>query len=249
MGYSAYASHDYSTASLMFDAAVAEDLRRFGATADKPALLFMRLENKDQDVLASKIIRDLIQVMEDLLRDYNTRLGAVNVTLDDVRTHFLQPVISSPDVHKRAMVTAFISFVAEWGYRSRLIELVENGSREPFFLHLFRGCLLFESLLKESVRRPRTVQETLGNAIQRLHRELGVPNNLVIRADLFDRDVLSQVTSTLTIAQTVELTGKSRNTLGHTLVWETPSLDRARYDLLVKTIASACIHAVSTTYR
>lgn len=130
MGYSAYASHDYPTASLMFDAAVAEDVRLFNANSDKPALLFMRLEDKDQDVLASKIIRDLIQVMEDLIRDYNARVGAVTVTLDEVRAHFLRPVISSTDVHKRAMVTAFISFVAEWGYRSRLIELVDNGSRE-----------------------------------------------------------------------------------------------------------------------
>lgn len=41
----------YPAASLLFDAAVAEDIKKFGPTADKPALLFMRLEDKDQEVL------------------------------------------------------------------------------------------------------------------------------------------------------------------------------------------------------
>jgi hypothetical protein len=143
-----------------------------------------------------------------------------------------------------------ISFVAEWRYRSRLIDIVKKGSREPFFLHLFRGCLLFESLLKESVRQPRTnSRETLGGALRRLYVELGIPNNMSTSADLFDRDVLNHVTSTLTMPQVIEYTGKSRNTVGHTLVWETPSLTKSKYDDLVKTIASACLHAISTTHR
>ena len=234
----------------MFDAAVAEDLKRWGQDADKPALLFMRLEDKGQDVLATPIVRDIIRSVEQLVADYNNRVGASRISLDEIRMYFLKPTISSPDEHRRAIVTAFISFVAEWKYRSRLIALIENGSREPFFLHLFRGCLLFESILKESVRSPRSQpKETIGSSIQRLHRDLQVSNNLVIGAELFDRDVLKHIVPGLNVEQAIQYTGKSRNTLGHSLVWETPSLDKRRYDLLVEVIASACIHAMSTTYR
>jgi hypothetical protein len=55
MGYAAFASHDYPAASLLFDAAVAEDIKKFGPTADKPALLFMRLEDKHQEVLVDRV--------------------------------------------------------------------------------------------------------------------------------------------------------------------------------------------------
>jgi hypothetical protein len=105
--------------------------------------------------------------------------------------------------------------------------------------------------LKESERNRRSpaVKETLGHALQRLHRELSVSNNLAISAGLFDQDVLAHIVPNLTIEQAILYTGKSRNTLGHTLVWETPSLDRPTYDLLVEVIAIASLHAISTTYR
>src|SRR4051794_36748922 len=112
MGYAAFASHDYPTASLMFDAAVDEDIRSFGVATDKPALLFMRLEDNNQAVLASKIIQDIINTANELINDYNSRLGHALIDLDGLRRLFLTPIVSSNDVHKRPLVTAFISFIA-----------------------------------------------------------------------------------------------------------------------------------------
>jgi len=44
----------------------------------------------------------------------------------------------------------------EWDYRSTLIELRPgDGTAEPFFIHLFRGCVLFESLLKANPKDNR----------------------------------------------------------------------------------------------
>ena len=43
----------------------------------------MRLEDKDQQVLASQIVRDIIKIADELLSDYNLRSGAVMITLDD----------------------------------------------------------------------------------------------------------------------------------------------------------------------
>jgi hypothetical protein len=250
MGYAAFASHDYPTASLMFDAAVAEDLRYWGhsTATGKPALLFMRLKDEDQHAFASEIIRDIIQALETLLQDYDGRPDAVPLSLDELRVHFFDRFIGSPEEHKRTLVTAFISFVAEWKYRSRLMGLVQQGSREPFFLHLLRGCVLFETILKESpfmLKNPGTLE----NAISRASGKLGVSSRLKINAGSFDKRVLQEIKPNMSAGQAVEYAAKSRNTLGHSLAWETPSLNKTTYDLLVEIIASACIHAISTTYR
>ncbi len=101
MGYAAFASHDYATASLLFDAAVAEDIKKYGATADKPALHFIRLEDKDQEVWASQIIKNIIVTVEELLCGYKKRNGAMPITLGDLQTRFIKPILSSSDEHKR----------------------------------------------------------------------------------------------------------------------------------------------------
>lgn len=219
MGYAAFASHDYPSASLFFDAAVAEDIRRYGNAADKPALEFMRLENtQQQPVLASQIIRAITATAQRLIDSYNQKSGAHRISLDEFRFHFLRPVVASPNEHKRALVTAFISFVAEWDYRSRLINLFDLGSREPFFLHLFRGCLLLESMLKEDPQNRVPPNTPLGNALQLLFRQLGISANIVTRATDFDGEVLQplRALSTVSTADAIELTAKARNTLGHT---------------------------------
>ncbi len=164
MGYAAFASHDYPTASLFFDAAVAEDLQNYPGRLDSPALLFMELSDNMPDgtpVLGTEIVTQIKAGIDILIADYNTRTGARPVTLDELRTFFLRPIITSGQPHTRTLVTALISFIAEWRYRARLINLFEHGSREPFFLHLLRGCVLFESLLKGQTRKALT-RNTLG---------------------------------------------------------------------------------------
>ena len=249
MGYAAFASHDYPGASLFFDAAVAEDVKKFGPTADKPALFFMRLEDKDQEVLASQVIQEIIATANELVDDYNARLGAQPISFAELRTHFLRPIISSLVNHKRTLITAFISFIAEWKYRALLIDLIQHGSREPFFLHIFRGCLLFESILKENPLRsipPGTA--TLGTALQLMFKELRIPANLTIKPSSFDNEV-QNLTAAMPTTAAIQMTGKIRNTLAHSLAWPSTSLDQQKYNLLIKNIAAACIHAISTLYR
>jgi hypothetical protein len=161
----------------------------------------------------------------------------------------LKPIISSQDDHKRTLITAFISFIAEWKYRAQLIDLIEHGSREPFFLHIFRGCLLFESIVKENPLRPVPPgTATLGNALQLMFSELRIPASLVIKSSDFDAEVRN-LTPAMPTTAAIQMTGKIRNTLGHNLAWPSTSLDQQKYNLAVKNIAAACIHAISTLYR
>jgi hypothetical protein len=250
MGYAAFASHDYPTASLFFDAAVAEDLHNYSGRLDSPAMLFMELSDNMPNgtlVLGTEIVAQIKASATLLIADYNARTGARQVTLDELRTFFLRPIITSGQPHTRTLVTALISFIAEWRYRAQLISLFEHGSREPFFLHLLRGCVLFESLLKGQTKKPLT-QDTLGRILQRdLLAELGIAN-VQVGADNFN-DVVAGLGPNMSIEATINSTAQARNTLGHNLVWTVADLNANTYDLLMKNIASACIHAASTLYR
>jgi hypothetical protein len=251
MGYAAFASHDYPTASLFFDAALAEDLQNYPGRLDSPAMLFMQLSDNMPDgtpVLGTEIVTQIKADIDILIADYNARTGARQVTLDELRTFFLGPIITSGQPHTRTLVTALISFIAEWRYRARLINLFEHGSREPFFLHLFRGCLLFESLLKGQTKKVPT-HNTLGDILRLdLLAELGLAN-VQVGANNFNNDVVAGLGPNMSIEATINSTGKARNTLGHNLVWMVADLNAGTYDLLMKNIASACLHAISELYR
>jgi hypothetical protein len=246
MGYAAFASHDYTAASLFFDAAVEEDLTNYPGRDDSPALLFMQLDPTGAPTLAQQIIANVVEDLTALVRDYNGRTGAHAFTLNRLRLKFLRPIIHSPDRHRRALVTTLISFTAEWRYRRRLISLMEHGSREPFFLHLFRGCLLFESLLKSQTRVPLS-RNTLGDILRYVLRaELELSNPQVRENDF--NNVVTALTPNMAIEATINSAGKARNTLGHNIVWATTNLNTQTYDLLAKNIAAACLHVVSKLY-
>jgi hypothetical protein len=146
MGIAAFASHDYQTATFFFDAAVSEDVRHYPGDNNKPALLFMHLDNKTEQQAAKQVVDIVVRRLETALDDYAKRKGCKSLTVDDVRKHFLNH-LSRP--HLRTLTATFISFLAEWDYRLQMIDLAQDVSREPFFTHLFKGCLLFESLLKD----------------------------------------------------------------------------------------------------
>jgi hypothetical protein len=60
-----------------------------------------------------------------------------------------------------------------------MIDLGDAGSNEPFLTHLLRGCLLFESLLKENPSDPVTSKTSdLEALLRRLGKHLGVKGTI-----------------------------------------------------------------------
>lgn len=200
--------------------------------------------------------------LEELLADYNTRDGNAQLTLDEVRKSFLEP--DKPNW--RSLATSLISFVLEWKDRGQWLDLRPGlGTTEPFFLHLFKGCLLFESLLKEN---PRVIPRgnTLGMVLCELSCELVGKVNCDIHVikgkkkskwrktcwDISESD-LKQLIDDLpdhgrSIEETITLTGRLRNTLGHNLGWVV-DMDRGKYDCLVRTVGASCLHVIARLYR
>jgi hypothetical protein len=200
--------------------------------------------------------REIVQMILSRLRRaieiYNERAAdctAPPMSDSIVREHFLRPQMRHREKARRTLITTFISFLAEWDYRSQMIDLSARGSKEPFFTHLFRGCLLFESLLKNSKTARNKKLSTLGALLHDTHfkQRLGI-GKITTGSDNFGTVVRSLQRQDRSIQSAIQCTAQARNTLGHNLVWATQSLGRKKYDLLANSIVSSCLHAIATLY-
>ena len=246
MGIAAFASHDYQTAAFFFDAAASEDLKL--PNPDRwPAHLFMYLNDRKTEQAARDIVQMIVKKLRRTMKNYNKRDDAVPLTVPMVRKHFLRPQMKHAKTHHRTLVTTFISFLAEWDYRSRMIGLHDAGSKEPFFTHLFRGCLLFESLLKANEAKP-PAKHTLGKMLQHdFAAEFCLPSKFDASDTNFGKHVRA-IMPEQPIPVATECTASARNALGHNLIWAAQPLDQKAYDLLAHNIACCCLHAIAKLY-
>jgi len=243
MGIAAFASHDYQTATFFFDAAVAEDVRNYAKNNNTPALLFMRLDKTDQGQAAKQIVDILVDRLSIALSDYAARKGSKPLSLDNVRDYFLDH-LKRP--RQRTLTATFISFLAEWDYRLQMIDLARDVSREPFFTHLFRGCLLFECLLKEKASNSGK-SKTLGPLVNDQLKALSIGKQIKTKSSGLGA-ILQQLRPNQQLQTSIQCTAQTRNKLGHNLVWAATSLNRSNYDLLARNIAASCLHAIACLY-
>jgi hypothetical protein len=189
--------------------------------------------------------------IEDAIADYNSRdrpLGISDLELLHIRQSFFTPALTRGRANWRSLATTFISYFLEWDYRARLLDLrVGDGTAEPFFLHLFKGCVLFESLLKANPKNVPT-GSTLGQVLNYLSRELGIPSGLQIGNTTFPFIVRDLSISDDKIETAVRFAGRIRNTIGHDLGWGA-NFDRPQYDMLASMVACSCLHAIACLYR
>lgn len=130
---------------------------------------------------------------------------------------------------------------------------ITPGTFEPFYIHLFKGCLLFESLLKENLADPWSPpsprENTLGKALEKYSTKLGSGVNLgqnISGPDL--TTILSDLKSAdNSIWTAIRFTARLRNTLGHNLGWDN-GLIKGEYFRLFQMVASSCIHVVANLY-
>jgi hypothetical protein len=250
----AFQVHDYETAAFYIDAAVSDDLRAADergddrSTVSTPAILFFLIDESVPEQASIDLVKILRSRFESTIARYNQRIG-VNLrtlTFSDIQNTFLRPATTKGSEHLRTLVTAFISFILEWEQRSRLLELrTEPGTAEPFFLHLFKGCVLFESLLRAKDSKSRN---KLDDVLSALHSDLGFTTPPKIGPSDFQTIVNALTTDDDSIFSAIKQTGRIRNATGHNLGWAV-SLNGHQYTHLAKAVASSCLHALACLYR
>jgi hypothetical protein len=255
LGSAAYLLNDFESVAFFLDAAVTEDItKNVDPQKHTPAIKFMLLEGDSNEQAAFRLVRDSQARMQRSINIYNGfsehKSGSENLTIPILRTKFLEKIFSH-DKKWKSIVTTMISFGLEWDYRNQLFDLrPSQGTNEPFFLHLFKGCLLFESLLKNNPNHPvhlSTRETNLGKILQLLHDKLGIDHDLPI-SDIELPTILTNLTTPDdSLQKAIQFTGWLRNTLGHDLGWDVV-LDKLQYQQLFEKVIASCLYAIACLY-
>jgi len=255
IGIAAFMMQEHELAAFFFDAATSEDLRAGADPIDNstPSLRYILVEGEAPEQAARQLVLVNQARIEELIKNYNERTGkhplrVPDLTMEELRRRFLRPAISPGNENLRSLATTLISFCTSWDFRNMLFDIRPiRGTAEPFFLHLFKGCVLFESLLKANLTNPPRLESTLGNAIHHLHNELGVPLNMNFGNTIFPAVIADLAGADNSIQTAISFTGRIRNTLGHNLGWDV-ALDKIQYHQLFRMVSSSCFHAIACLY-
>lgn len=261
IGITSYLLHDYRTAIYFFDAAVQEDLNA-GAepkTNPKPSTHFLMLEGGAERQAGKKITEYTETKVQRALDYYNAISGKVKkepLTLDNLRENFIYySLVNKNQSGLRTLVTSFIVFCVEWDYRNEHFELeiAEKTSSAPFFLHIFEGCLLFESLLRnkpepkpsgntlDSLLNNEDIKTKLNLDFRELKEKINKPNqsNSYTIEDL--TDYINGYDNS--IEKALHITYVARNVLGHNLGWD-KNIKQNEYQTLCFIILSSCLYTI-----
>jgi hypothetical protein len=253
MGMAAYRIHDFQSAIYYIDATLSEDLKNIPTNPDTPPRLFLRLEGEDDRQAAKDIVQGAQETVEEYINLYNqilkeSKLKTPLLNIDDVRSGLLRPAVSSDNPDIRSLASTFITFLLEFKYRDFQLNLrTEPGTNEPFFIHLFKGCLLFESLLKNNPTK-KIQGTTLSPVLRELRKELDLPKDFSL-GNVQLPQVLDEILNVDDrISTAILTTGRLRNTIGHNMGWSTQLLPE-QYTHSFLLIGISCLHTIATLYR
>jgi hypothetical protein len=255
LGIASFLVYEHELAAFFFDAAVTEDFRAGAHPVNNPtpALRFIQVEGDPQEQAARPLVQHTEARITELINDYNIRPGCLanigELNLPLVREKFLQPAVLPGRDNWRSLATTLISYSLEWDFRNTLLDIRPlQGTAEPFFLHLFKGCVLFESLLKgnPTVPLPPNIT-TLGAALQNLHQLIGIPQNINIGHTDLPIILLELANADDSLQTAMQFAGRIRNTIGHNLEWVV-DLNKQQYHRLFRMVSSSCLHAINSPY-
>lgn len=227
----AYVAGDFERALAFMDAAVEEDRRLHGAQwRNVPSGLFFRLQPEEKNQFARQVVKQVTEILQTQLAQV-TAIGGPALTLNDLTTKLIEPALDAT-AELRSVVTALFTFLLEYSSRLSDLRLVPQaaGTGEPAYLHLFKGALLFETLLKTSqVGQPlvaANARATLGDLLcsPAVYHPLGFaapPQGP--GGDTFD-DVLQLIEDERAAGhpfheRVIHATWGIRNKTGHSLAW------------------------------
>jgi hypothetical protein len=230
LGVASYIAEDFERALYYLDCALSEDLRLHAERWHLiPSGMFVRLDSLPANQFGRQLVHDALGRLTELAKSL-VAVGADPLTLELFRSRLVNRAMQSqPEL--RSVVTALLSFVLELQPRRTQLTLAPaGGSGEPFFLHLFKGGLLFETLLKSSPRgkvlcaaHPKATLNTLLTD-STLTSMLGHSGSVQgLNAPTFD-DLLARVGADETAGKgfpirALQAAWGVRNSTGHNVAW------------------------------
>jgi hypothetical protein len=228
-GMASYLARDFEKALFYMDAALEEDLRLhkdrwFSAPAGK----FVLLDSDNPEQFARPLVFRTRALFDEVMTTV-INLGGRGLSVKTFGSKLVFPAMSNAS-EKRSAVTGLISFLLEFPSRTKELSLAgtRTSTAEAFFLHLFKGTLLFETLLKTS---------SLGQGIQRSNPKATIDKFLqdqkIYSAFGFSTapqglggDTFDEVLAAIKVDATTDFTQRAiratwgiRNKVGHSMAW------------------------------
>lgn len=213
LAWLAFDFRDYEKALTYLDAAISEDTRIDPqGWSTRPGGRFLHLDADPNHVGRRTIAMLRERIVEELGR-FKGATG-VKLTLPEFLQRFPAQLLATPE--SRTIASAFYVFILEVDERTEELAMrsVAGGSTGPALSLLFRGGVLFESLLKRlypghrtlgAILRDRSFQGDFPGAYQTSARSLA--------------DILANATDN-SIETAFSTTARLRNTTGHNLIWD-----------------------------
>lgn len=221
MGWLAYEMKDYEKGVFYMDAALSEDVHNADLKwKDLPAASFLFLDETNTSAAAHKITLQARQEVALQLKRFSQASG-VSLEINTLIDKFFKP--QATDSAYRSILTSILTFLLE-GRDLRLIVKLRShygGTSEPFLTHLFKGGLIFESLLK---RKYGACGYTLGNYLNAAKTDLQLTHQTYKRKDPYYFEELPSLLQRWKNEnfqeRTVATAFAVRNTVGHDLAWQ-----------------------------
>jgi hypothetical protein len=243
LSWLAFDQHQFDAALHFLDAAIAED-RRIDSLGwfnyPGPQILMLNASpqaaRRTVELLSSRIAQEL--------QRFEKHYGVV-FSREDFLRRFAEPLVKS---RSDAIVAGFYAFVLEFDDRAMEICLrsaPKLGSYQPLFLHLFKGGLLLETLLKHTF--PYLAPLTLGKILRHKDFENRVgfnPGSIrEVSINTLCADALPATPESAFLT-----TGRLRNMMGHNLIRDPLATVPEDYITLARQEINAFLYAVFKLY-
>jgi len=216
LGWTAFDLGNYEKAVFYMDAAISEDIRKDPVSwLDNPAPQFLLLNSGGG--AAIRITNILKEKVEKELSIFNSKF-LCKISINDFVEKFVKVLLINKK-ENRSIITALYSFILEYEDRENELKLrsVEGGSMESILTFLFKGGLIFESLLK--FLYPSCKNGTLNDVFKLRDFKNDFSLTSVKTSAVAIKDIISSIS--MDDQQTAFNTiNKIRNTSGHNLVWD-----------------------------
>lgn len=250
MSWIAFQIEDFQRGVYYADCAINEDIRKsdpcnLNSFIGNPSAYFFLLK-KNENLVAKETLDKLIFSFEAEISI--TCLGAtISFSKDDLVEKFLVNSNLLIDKNFRTIITSLYSFVLEHNSLSKRLKLrgINGSTIEPFLLHLFKGGVLLESILKLKTEDRENPNIKLKTLLEDKKNDLNITKPIIggIKFDQVVTNLQKYLTTGETYNNRCFLTAYGvRNTTGHFLGWS-DLFDKYTnaYDDLYKSVIGAIL--------
>lgn len=248
LSWLAFDLRNFEKALFYLDAAISEDIKNIPSSwKTSPPYAFLTLESNN-DHVAIRVAQEIRELISEQINRFNLHNSDDRFQLINFIDKFVNVLIA--DFPKRSIITAFYTFILEFKDRHQDLSLRSDGggSIEPFLTHLFKGGLIFESLLKHLYPFTNSGKpvETLGKIFNETSFNTDFSVSISTRSSSL-KSIIEGISAN-DIQTAFNTTSKLRNTTGHNLVWDNIFDDPNKYKILFEQQINALFFVISKKF-